>query len=78
MFLTTSVAKWETSGKKTWIELFQHETDGTVTGFSYKGRNCGGNLGYFKSRALAILELENRVLRFTKLDHPSLRRVEVQ
>lgn len=76
MFLTTKVARWEAKGGKKYLELFQHETNGEVSGFSYMGSYAGGNLGKLTSRALAIQALESGMLRAMKTDYPSTKRIE--
>ena len=76
MMYTQSVALWQAKGGKHFIELFEHETDGKVTCYSYRGRGCGGNLGMHQSRALAIQAIENGALRALKIDFPSTKRIE--
>jgi hypothetical protein len=64
----TLVARWETRGKRYWYELYHDEL-----GFTYTGRDCGGNLGTLGIEcALARM---GELIASDKLDGINLKRV---
>ena len=53
------VASWESRSKKWFVDLYRD----VATGYSYRGRGCGGYLGALPSDACAIAQIETRVER---------------
>jgi hypothetical protein len=49
------IARWNTRQNKYWFELYQDEL-----GFSYKGNECGGNLGNISLKE-AIQKMEKKI-----------------
>ncbi len=61
------VARWESRGGKTWIELYADQW-----GYSYRGNDCGGNRGALADDAAAIADIEGRLEWLTPDAHKNL------
>jgi hypothetical protein len=67
----TLVGRWESRGRKYWIELFDNG-DGT---FSYTEDNGGGYMAQI-SRTNAFAEIERTVADMKEIDNITLKRVK--
>lgn len=64
------VARWQTTGKD-FLSLLVNGM-----GYSYQGRDCGGNLPVLPSDEAAIAWMEANPVALLKSDRPSLKRVK--
>lgn len=65
----TLIARWETRGRKYWLELYEDQF-----GFSYQMDNGGGSMGYIP-RNDALARVQGMVDDARKIDRINMQRV---